>query len=69
MVKDGPPSSGFPILTRLVLSDYQPGTVFRNIFTDEILTAETFEGETVLNLADITRNFPVALLERLRDVG
>jgi (1->4)-alpha-D-glucan 1-alpha-D-glucosylmutase len=51
--------------TQLLISDGEEGSKFRNIFTNEVLSAVTQDGKTRLPVADIYSCFPVALLERI----
>ena len=41
------------------------GAKYRNIFTDEIITARDYRDATALHLSDVFAHFPVAMLERL----
>jgi (1->4)-alpha-D-glucan 1-alpha-D-glucosylmutase len=50
----------------LVVSLSKDGARYRNIFTDEIVSAKNYNDATVLKLSDIFSSFPVALLERVR---
>lgn len=51
--------------TQIVNPFETPGTRYRNIFTDEIISSISAGDVSVLNLADVLKNFPVALLERI----
>jgi (1->4)-alpha-D-glucan 1-alpha-D-glucosylmutase len=51
--------------TRIVTPFEAPGTRYRNIFTGEIVSSLSDDDGSVLNLADVLANFPVALLERI----
>jgi (1->4)-alpha-D-glucan 1-alpha-D-glucosylmutase len=51
--------------TRLTLPMGEPGMQFRNVFTGEIVTAESQGEKTSLLLADVFACFPVAMLERV----
>ncbi|MDD2321259.1 MAG: malto-oligosyltrehalose synthase [Geobacteraceae bacterium] len=51
--------------TRIVTPFEIPGTRYRNIFTGEIVTSLPKEDVSALNLADVLKIFPVALLERI----
>jgi (1->4)-alpha-D-glucan 1-alpha-D-glucosylmutase len=48
--------------TVLLLPGISPGQCFRNIFTGEVLTTTTQQGQGCLRLADVFAHFPVALL-------
>lgn len=43
----------------------EPGAKYRNIFTDELLTARDYKDATALHLSEVFSNFPVAMMERL----
>jgi (1->4)-alpha-D-glucan 1-alpha-D-glucosylmutase len=43
------------------------GRHYRNVFTDEVVAVSERDGVVGLPLADVLKNFPVALLERLGD--
>jgi (1->4)-alpha-D-glucan 1-alpha-D-glucosylmutase len=49
----------------LIVSIAEPGATYRNIFTDEIITARDYKSATVLRLSEVFANFPAAMLERL----
>ncbi|HLG52137.1 MAG TPA: malto-oligosyltrehalose synthase, partial [Chloroflexota bacterium] len=51
--------------TALPVPDAEPCTRYRNLFTDEIVTAREFAGRATLRAAEILSSFPVALLQRL----
>ncbi len=51
--------------TRIVTPFEGPGTRYRNIFTGETVTSMSEQDASVLKLADVLENFPVALLERI----
>jgi (1->4)-alpha-D-glucan 1-alpha-D-glucosylmutase len=51
--------------TRIVTPFETSGTRYRNVFTDEIISSISAGDVSVLNLADVLKNFPVALLERI----
>jgi (1->4)-alpha-D-glucan 1-alpha-D-glucosylmutase len=51
--------------TALPVPDAEPCTRYRNLFTDEIVTAREFAGRATLRVAEILSSFPVALLQRL----
>ena len=51
--------------TRIIIPFEGPGTRYRNIFSGEIVSSLFEEDVSVLNLAEILKNFPVALLERI----
>jgi (1->4)-alpha-D-glucan 1-alpha-D-glucosylmutase len=51
--------------THLVLSGGEEGVKFRNVFTNEVLSAVTRDGKSRLLVADIYSCFPVALLEKI----
>jgi len=43
----------------------EPGAKYRNIFTNELLTARNYKDATALHLSEVFSNSPVALMERL----
>lgn len=43
----------------------EPGAKYRNIFTNELLTARNYKDATALHLSEVFSNFPVAMMERL----
>jgi len=43
----------------------EPGAKYRNIFTNEPLTARNYKDATALQLSEVFSNFPVAIMERL----
>lgn len=49
----------------IVIPFVEIGAMYRNIFTDEIVTAKNYEDATALKLSEIFLNSPVALLERV----
>ena len=49
----------------LIVSISEPGAAYRNIFTDEVITARDYKGATVLRLSEVFAHFPAAMLERL----
>lgn len=49
----------------LVVQYEEAGAQYRNIFTGEVITVERNEGASLLPLARLFANFPVALLERV----
>lgn len=49
----------------IVVPIAEPGARYRNIFTDELLTARNYKDATALHLSEIFSNFPVAMMERL----
>jgi (1->4)-alpha-D-glucan 1-alpha-D-glucosylmutase len=51
--------------SRLIVSIAEHGARYRNIFTDEIMTAEEYRDATALNLSELFASFPVAMIERL----
>jgi (1->4)-alpha-D-glucan 1-alpha-D-glucosylmutase len=51
--------------TRLTLTIGEPGMQFRNVFTGEIVTAQSQGEKTSLLLADVFACFPAAMLERI----
>ncbi|HSB07377.1 MAG TPA: malto-oligosyltrehalose synthase [Thermodesulfobacteriota bacterium] len=51
--------------SRIVIPEEIPGDKFRNIFTNEVIEAETEEGGKVLNLSKVFANFPVAMIEKI----
>jgi (1->4)-alpha-D-glucan 1-alpha-D-glucosylmutase len=51
--------------SRLIVSIAEHGARYRNIFTDEIITAEEYRDATALNLSELFASFPVAMIERL----
>lgn len=50
--------------TRIALTGVEPGKRFRNIFTNETVTASAESGKSWLFLSDLLTCFPAALLER-----
>ena len=48
--------------TRLMLTDIDSGSRWRNVFTGESLVPEDRDGQSILAAADVFANFPVALL-------
>ncbi len=61
---------GFPVgkevwgESRLVVAIADQGARYRNIFTDEIVSAEEYNDATALRLSEVFSHFPVALIER-----
>lgn len=49
----------------IVVPIAEPGARYRNIFTDELITAKDYMDATALHIADLFANFPVAMLERI----
>jgi (1->4)-alpha-D-glucan 1-alpha-D-glucosylmutase len=49
----------------MVVPIAEPGAKYRNVFTDELLTARDYKDATALHLSDVFSNFPVAMLERI----
>ncbi|HZV47382.1 MAG TPA: malto-oligosyltrehalose synthase [Thermodesulfovibrionales bacterium] len=50
--------------SRLIVSIADHGARYRNIFTDEIITAEEDNDATTLRLSEVFSHFPVAMIER-----
>jgi len=50
--------------SRLIVSIAGSGARYRNIFTNEIITAEDFRDATSLRLSEVFAHFPLAVLER-----
>jgi (1->4)-alpha-D-glucan 1-alpha-D-glucosylmutase len=51
--------------TFVIMPIAEPGSKYRNVFTDEIVIARDYKEATALYLSDVFANFPVAVLERL----
>jgi (1->4)-alpha-D-glucan 1-alpha-D-glucosylmutase len=51
--------------TYFVIAFNGKGSRYRNIFTDEIITAKDYKGATIMYLSEVFSNFPVAFLERI----
>jgi len=51
--------------SRLIVPISEPGATYRNIFTDEIITARDYKSATALQLSEVFAHFPVAMMERL----
>lgn len=49
----------------IVIPFAETGARYRNIFTDEIVTAKNYEDAIALKLSEIFSNSPAALLERV----
>jgi len=50
--------------TRIVIPFEDPGTCYRNVFTNETVSVHSDGNTTFLSLADVLKSFPVALLEK-----
>ncbi|AJY68582.1 maltooligosyl trehalose synthase [Geobacter sulfurreducens] len=53
--------------SRLVIPFESAGCAYRNIFTGKRVVTSPREGQTILPLADVLADFPVALLEAVRE--
>ncbi|HKZ16223.1 MAG TPA: malto-oligosyltrehalose synthase [Geobacteraceae bacterium] len=51
--------------TRIIITFDRPGTMYRNVFTGEMVTSVSREDTTVLHVADILKVFPVGLLVKV----
>lgn len=49
----------------IVIPFEETGARYRNIFTDEIVTAKDYKNATILKLSEVFSNSPVVLLERI----
>jgi (1->4)-alpha-D-glucan 1-alpha-D-glucosylmutase len=50
--------------SRLIVPISEQGAQYRNVFTDEIITAEIYHDATALKLSEVFSGFPVAMIER-----
>jgi (1->4)-alpha-D-glucan 1-alpha-D-glucosylmutase len=51
--------------TMVLVPSWRPGSPYRNLFTGETLASQTVGERQMLPMADVLREYPVALLERL----
>ena len=51
--------------TAVTVPSWRPGSRYRNLFTNQVLTTTTEEERQVLKLSEVCAHFPIAMLERM----